>query len=346
VTDPELLASLDNAAARLCGHHRPRIALLQNESIDAPVTWGINRHVVLVPARFEQLPAESVSAILCHEAAHVQARDFSLRILAEIARALIWYQPLMWIAWRQLREEQELACDDRVLAAGGSPSTYARLLMDWDGGPRRGNAAIAVGMAQRSCLRRRLYALLDRDLPRDEVSRAGALATWFLGLATALPLAAVSFIPVSFIQRSPTVLASAPAGIAAPSAIAPATPLQTAQVSAAGPQLPAAVKPEPPGAVLVLVLDKSASMEGQKIELLRAAAIAVIDRLRPQDQVGILTFDRSFQWTAEPTPAGSPLRRISGRFIWNRRKRRSVRVAPSKAHPPTAEPGARSVILD
>jgi secreted protein with Ig-like and vWFA domain len=39
-------------------------------------------------------------------------------------------------------------------------------------------------------------------------------------------------------------------------------------------------------------------MEGQKIELLRKAANAVIDHLRPGDRVGILTFNQAFQWTA------------------------------------------------
>jgi uncharacterized protein YegL len=54
---------------------------------------------------------------------------------------------------------------------------------------------------------------------------------------------------------------------------------------------------EPEDTVVVLVLDKSASMEGKKIELSRAAATGVVDNLRPEDQIGILIFDNSFQWT-------------------------------------------------
>jgi uncharacterized protein YegL len=54
---------------------------------------------------------------------------------------------------------------------------------------------------------------------------------------------------------------------------------------------------EPEDTVVVLVMDKSASMEGKKIELSRAAATGVIENLRPEDQVGILIFDNSFQWT-------------------------------------------------
>ena len=179
-----------------------RMVLLQNEAISAPVTWGVVRHVILVPAGFEKLPAECRDAVLCHEMAHIQGHDFLLRSLAEIARALIWFQPLMWIAWRQLREEQELACDNRVLAAGGRPSAYAKLLLDWNVRPGM-DGLVAVGIRHRGSLKRRLYALLDQDLRRDTVAGTGVLAIWFLGLATAFPLAALSLTNAIPVQQAP-----------------------------------------------------------------------------------------------------------------------------------------------
>ncbi|MCZ2153156.1 MAG: VWA domain-containing protein [Bryobacterales bacterium] len=50
------------------------------------------------------------------------------------------------------------------------------------------------------------------------------------------------------------------------------------------------------GTVVVLILDKSSSMEGRKMQLARLAAIGVIDNLRPQDMAGVLVFDNSYQW--------------------------------------------------
>ncbi len=50
------------------------------------------------------------------------------------------------------------------------------------------------------------------------------------------------------------------------------------------------------GTVVTLILDKSSSMEGRKMQLARLAAIGVIDNLRPQDMVGVLVFDNSYQW--------------------------------------------------
>jgi len=63
--------------------------------------------------------------------------------------------------------------------------------------------------------------------------------------------------------------------------------------------LPAKLAPPrtPEGTAVVLIIDKSSSMEGKKMELARLAAIGVVENLRSIDQVGVLIFDNSFQWS-------------------------------------------------
>jgi Ca-activated chloride channel family protein len=72
--------------------------------------------------------------------------------------------------------------------------------------------------------------------------------------------------------------------------------------------LPAKIAPprSPEGTAVVLIIDKSSSMEGRKIELARLAAIGVVENLRPVDSVGVLIFDNSFQWAV-------PIRRADDR---------------------------------
>lgn len=62
--------------------------------------------------------------------------------------------------------------------------------------------------------------------------------------------------------------------------------------------LPAKLAPPqtPQGTSVALIIDKSSSMEGRKIELARLSAIGVVDHLRPMDNIGVLIFDNSFQW--------------------------------------------------
>ncbi len=70
------------------------------------------------------------------------------------------------------------------------------------------------------------------------------------------------------------------------------------QLDALDRTLPAKLAPPqtPQGTSVVLIIDKSSSMEGRKIELARLSAIGVVDHLRPLDTIGVLIFDNSYQW--------------------------------------------------
>ena len=85
------------------------------------------------------------------------------------------------------------------------------------------------------------------------------------------------------------------------------------QLDALDRTLPATVAPprSPEGAVVILIIDKSSSMEGRKIELARLAAIGVVENLRPIDQVGVIIFDNSHQWAV-------PLRKAEDRTLIKR----------------------------
>jgi hypothetical protein len=57
---------------------------------------------------------------------------------------------------------------------------------------------------------------------------------------------------------------------------------------------------------VVLIIDKSSSMEGPKMEMARSAATGVVANLRPIDQVGILIFDNSHRWAVPIRKADDP----------------------------------------
>jgi uncharacterized protein YegL len=77
--------------------------------------------------------------------------------------------------------------------------------------------------------------------------------------------------------------------------------------------LPAQLAPpkSPEGTSVVLIIDKSSSMEGRKIELARLSAIGVVEHLRPLDNIGVLIFDNSFQWAV-------PMRRAEDKSLIKR----------------------------
>jgi Ca-activated chloride channel homolog len=65
------------------------------------------------------------------------------------------------------------------------------------------------------------------------------------------------------------------------------------------------------GTAVVLIIDKSSSMEGRKIELARAAASGVVENLRPIDSVGVLIFDNTYEWAV-------PMRKATDRALIKR----------------------------
>jgi Ca-activated chloride channel homolog len=88
---------------------------------------------------------------------------------------------------------------------------------------------------------------------------------------------------------------------------------QDKQMDALDRILPAKLAPpkSPEGTCVALIIDKSSSMEGRKIELARLSAIGVVDHLKAADTIGVLIFDNSFQWAV-------PMRRAQDRSLIKR----------------------------
>lgn len=85
------------------------------------------------------------------------------------------------------------------------------------------------------------------------------------------------------------------------------------QIDALDRVLPAMLAPPrtSEGTCVGLIIDKSSSMEGRKIDLARLSAIGVVDHLRPTDTIGVLIFDNSYQWAV-------PIRRAEDKSLIKR----------------------------
>jgi beta-lactamase regulating signal transducer with metallopeptidase domain len=127
-----------------------------------PMTWGSLRPRVLLPADARGWTEERRRIVLLHELAHVARHDSFGRAAAAIVCALYWVNPAVWYAAKQMRREQEHACDDLVLALGARASVYARNLLDAAHAfctPRM-VAGLGVAMASPSELELRLTAII------------------------------------------------------------------------------------------------------------------------------------------------------------------------------------------
>lgn len=158
-----------------------------------PLTYGLFRPAILLPTGAAQWPAERRRIILAHELAHVARCDWSLQLCAELARALYWVHPLVWLAASQLRHESERACDDAVLQDGISPSVYASQLLDLARTLKNPGRAwsTALAIARPTNLERRFAAMLNPSVNRTRPSVRTKFLVASFALALLLPLAAL-----------------------------------------------------------------------------------------------------------------------------------------------------------
>ena len=235
------------------------VRVLESQRVSSPCTWGVLRPTLLLPACGEDWPESRRRQALLHELAHLRRFDHVSGVVARLACALHWYNPLVWLAARQLKLLQEQACDDAVLRSGGAPSEYAQFLVDLAGqcNDDRELPNPAIGMARPSLLRERVVAILD---PRRARPALQALEAWSIGLTMsglALLLATTTVaahdVPRSRLQQ-PTPLPAIPAIAALPAipalpaiAAIPAVPaLPAIPAVQAQRVVPARARPLPP----------------------------------------------------------------------------------------------------
>ncbi len=146
------LTTLVGELAARCDVRAPlvvRQAAREDGAFVTPMTWGCRRPVLLLPASvLEEWPAERLRAVLLHELAHIARLDWLTQIVAQLACALYWFNPLVWKMAGAMEREAEQACDDRVLLAGVEASDYACHLLEVVKSLRTLHAAILQGGAQ------------------------------------------------------------------------------------------------------------------------------------------------------------------------------------------------------
>lgn len=232
---PALQDKLDRLRSQL-GIARPvRLRLSRDSAM--PLTWGMLNPRILLPAEAASWTEERLRLVLLHELAHVSRFDSPARLAAGLACATYWFQPLIWLAGRKLRIEQEHAADDLVLAAGARPRTYAFSLLEVAGGRAPGLAGgLHAAMAGPSDLERRLSAIVA-PRARGRPGRTFVAAAIFAASASAL--FAASALPVAPIAEAVPVAPVEPVRAVGPVAT---------MTSAARPAVRDTVAPVPPAA--------------------------------------------------------------------------------------------------
>lgn len=185
-----------HAVLELSQHFRIErpVRLLQSPNPRAmPLTFGIFRPKIVLPANATRWTEDRRRVVLAHELAHIARCDWFLQICSQVARGFYWFHPLVWLAAKDLRQESERACDDAVLNFGIAPSDYAHQLLDLarnleKPGPKW---AVALAFARPSNLERRFAAMMNPLTNHRRLSPLAAVLAGLVTLCFLLPLGAV-----------------------------------------------------------------------------------------------------------------------------------------------------------
>jgi TonB family protein len=92
--------------------------LQQAQAVDGlPAAMGLWKPTIVLPADFDaRYSSEQRTLMVAHERMHIVRGDLHANALTTALRCVFWFNPLLHLAARHFRHDQELACDLRVIA--------------------------------------------------------------------------------------------------------------------------------------------------------------------------------------------------------------------------------------
>ena len=173
--------------------------------VASPVTFGLRKPVVLLPARFPEFDAHMQEAILCHEILHVRRRDWLFAVVEELVRAVFWFHPAIWWLLGEIGLAREQAVDRQVVEMTRSREEYVDALLAIAGARPRLDLAPAPLFLRKRHLKQRVISVL-KEVRMSKTRLISALAA---GLA--ILVAACWFVTGTFpLAAAPEVVNDAP----------------------------------------------------------------------------------------------------------------------------------------
>jgi beta-lactamase regulating signal transducer with metallopeptidase domain len=154
-----------------------------------PMTWGLVRQQVLLPADATSWERQRLRTVLLHELAHLKHHDTITHVLTGFIRAIYWFHPFVWLAAWRLQVERERACDDAVLRSGVRASDYAEDLLSILAQREVPSAALAI--VGQSELEGRLRAIINEKINRKSATTRVLVPALVLGVIATTALASL-----------------------------------------------------------------------------------------------------------------------------------------------------------
>lgn len=130
IDDDKLLLALAECSTIL--NIKRQIQVYETSFLRSPCLYGLWKPRIYVPEDIIAIAdSRQLSHILLHELTHYKRMDLWFNALWMLSVGLHWYNPMVWLAVRKMKADQEVACDASVLESLDEPeaSSYGMTLL-------------------------------------------------------------------------------------------------------------------------------------------------------------------------------------------------------------------------
>ncbi len=176
------------------------------DRLGQPVTFGVLRPAVLLPASFPQLPPGVQRAVLAHELWHVRRRDWAWVLFEEAIRAAFWFNPAMWWLVSRVQSSREEVVDELTVQLTNARRTYLEALLVFADQPTLFPAtpfARRRHLFQRMLLISREAVMSSKRIVASSVAMASVLLVTGLYASSAFPLKGTPVSPAEPAGQNP-----------------------------------------------------------------------------------------------------------------------------------------------
>lgn len=113
-------------------HVRRKVSVRESDYIASPLTYGLLRPVILLPAGASDIMETSeLGHIFAHELVHIKRFDAVVKVAATAAVCIYWFNPFVWVMYILFNRDIELSCDAAAVRVLGesSKADYAMTLV-------------------------------------------------------------------------------------------------------------------------------------------------------------------------------------------------------------------------
>lgn len=163
----------------------------------SPATYGIFSPVILLT---KSVNSQDFSLVFLHELQHIKNHDFFFRLLSMLAILLHCYNPFIYLFFRELKEVQELHCDEQLVVSftPEEKKHYGSLLLQVGSEDSATHSSVLYFSKKRreNFMRKRIFHLTKPDFKKSRLLLT-FLTVCMVGSAC-IPVAAYSPVTIDW----------------------------------------------------------------------------------------------------------------------------------------------------